>query len=318
MSCAGSSRATSRCPSPICSYYSRPGSSEKELAVGQEAVSGINSKLFTAKPWRKRKDRDESDPTKSGERAEKRTRKTFFKIKAHVEGSPCCKENCVGKLTPGVVLSLASNAAAESFQERSTRLDQALQACCANPDVPHKQFEYRVLGQRVCQSAFAFYHGVTQSTVSRKCGEQLKRSGVLPRNTVHAKFGTTAPSEGREDCAEWLHGVLVPLAQPFPQHTIHDKRTGEVKTKELLPSGLFHNMRSVYDHYVGTTTAQGRTPVSYCTFLRAWEERHYQVCGTTPFVACSWTWRTNADFVGAVTAGGGPSTAPCVIRANHG
>ena len=271
-------------PEQVLSFFSASGVNGPTSDVDRQATTGLVAKLLPSPRKRRATAEVESRPKKATCRASKRTGNSLTKCLKWREQA-CCKKRCTEKVRGHSVEALATNFEAQPFRARETQLLQDLQRSrivAVEPETGLRQtrWEYKVDGVAVCQTAFAWAHAMGPRQLQRKkkllVGDGVSEP-VLPATGCHGRTGTLAPSEARQECAEWMRHVFGLLAQPFPNKAVRDRTTGEERPREFLTPGIFATQGEVYDHYKSVELGEGRTPVAYTTFLRVWRERHDQV-----------------------------------------
>ena len=268
-------------PPQVLSYFSGSGPTSD---VDRQATTGLAAKLLASPRKRRAPAEVGSRPKKKTCRASQRTSNSFTKCLKWVD-EECCNKRCTEKLRGHSLVALATNFQALPFRDRETQVLQALQGC-RRVEVDRetgrrrRSWEYKVDGVVVCQTAFAWAHSMSARQLLRKQKVVMgdgESEPVLPASGQHGRTGTLAPSLGRQECAQWMHGLFALLAQPFPNKSVRDRATGAEWVREFLTPGIFATQGEVYDHYKSVELGEGRTPVAYTTFLRVWRERHAHV-----------------------------------------
>lgn len=198
------------------------------------------------------------------------------------EAWKCCRGYCLKDVNKRMIIARAAIwGAKEVTQRRRDLMD--LTAWCkvwAQGDDPH--YELRLFGKRVCSRAFACAHGETARTFSRrKVDVDTAVGDHIPKKVAFRARGHRVGIR-REDCSGWLRDTLSAMAQPLPNKTVRGA-TGEERTREFLPTGVFSTLNDVYQYYCGHILSQPDNdgvemrPASFQTFRRAWLTNFFQV-----------------------------------------
>lgn len=200
------------------------------------------------------------------------------------EGWKCCRGYCLRDVNKRTIIARATIwGAKEVAQRRRDLMD--LTAWCkvwAQGGDPH--YELRLFGKPVCARAFACAHGETARTFARRRAEVDTAIGDHVPNKVAFRPRGGRIGLRREDCAKWLQDTLSTMAQPLPNKTVRSA-TGEERTQEFLPTGVFSTLNDVYQYYCGHVLSLSDSngvetrPASFQTFRRAWREIFFQVGG---------------------------------------
>ena len=303
-------------PPSYISFLSTPSAEGSSCRVREETVRFLGATLDAVDCPRKRKSscsdgagghrilgEDSPKPAKR-RKLDKIGRAVDSAIGAGVPDH-CCRRECFRLFSVEELLARKAVRAARKWSDADSDL-QAEVVRCRDPrqgerrtPIPiesgkrtRQNYVWAVKGHTVCANMFALWHGVCKDTLYRKSAKTKGLTGVVPNVVHHGNFRRPRCGKGRKDCAAWLGQLFGRLAEPFPQHTARSRQSGEVRTREFLPTGLFATLQSVYDYYVTSAAARQppSTPVSFVTFRRAWLQQFFQVSAAPSnngmFVGC--------------------------------
>ena len=290
-------------PPSYISFLSTPSAEASSRRVREETVRFLGASLDAVDSPRKRKSscsdgagghrilgEDSPKPAKR-RKLDKIGRAVDSAIGAGVPDH-CCRRECFRLFSTEELLARKAVRAARKWSDADSDLQAEVVRCrdprqgerqTPVPNEPGKRtrqnYVWVVKGHTVCANMFALWHGVCKDTLYRKSAKTKGLTGVVPTVVHHGNFRRPRYGKGRKDCAAWLGQLFGRLAEPFPQHMARSRQSGEVRTREFLPTGLFATLQSVYDYYVTSAAARQppSTPVSFVTFRRAWLQQFFQV-----------------------------------------
>lgn len=274
-------------PPSYRAHLSTPPIDAEASLIRDEARSFVEASLQDTYSPRKKRSRcsdgegglrtvHEDSPKQKKRRKETRIDSKVQAVREAGHPESCCPLNCCRYITAEQLVARAACKASMDFKKRNEEIIDDVLRCRVGPGRRRQDFEWRILGRKVCTPVYALWQGVHLRTLRRKCRKARTLSGVVPSLKPHGNCRRPRQGKGRHDCAKWLQDMFARLAEPFPDRQTRSRQTGEVRTKEFLPTGLFATLQSVYDHYVGANGSLHK-PVSYVTFRRAWLQRHFQV-----------------------------------------
>ena len=271
-------------------YFSSPTDSLPTGNAQKQALEGLSTKLADPNPrmrktWKRgrsgeREEVAQGEPKVGAGRAMKRTRTAFGKVLRALQEGHCCANDCLQALQSTDIMSRATNHAAEKYSVRTTRLQDTLRVCLTDSSESGKHFQLKLFGREVCKKAFAAAHGLCIRSLENKMRDLIRSDALglrLPTTKAHGNRGRSSKRERTQRCLEWMETLRRSVAQPFPQKTVKNTRTGAEVPKEFLPTGLFPNKASVFRHYKADQESAGRVPVGDATFTRLWDEHLYMV-----------------------------------------
>ena len=267
-------------PSPVKEFFKRPQPDPRQQGWAQDYLRTLGSRLGSR--VRKRRRSDGTDvATHDVLSARDRVRKKFEHARREVEkpNRRCCKQQCLQSVVPPLVLvGTALTHHALPFQERKTELLRALRDYRTSSEDARKEWDLRVQpgGYHVCGAAFAAAYGLAADTLTTY-KKEVRGGGAVARRASHGNQDCHRLSSGGEDCAGWLSSLFGLSAQAMPHKVSRSASTGETRTTEFLPSGVFPTLHSVYQYYASGVEARQRTPVAFSTFRRIWQEQYWEV-----------------------------------------
>jgi len=194
---------------------------------------------------------------------------------------PCkCGKNCQLQFTEKELLKSREDFRYLSLEQKNCFMlsqlscfqrsnSMALSGRAVKPRTRQK-FDYRINTDRhVCRETFLFYSGETSWRL-KSLQKHLQTIGMVP--PVHGNSGRepihALSSEDEKYIELFVSNYAVAHGIPDPGR---DLRTGKGKLRILLPSIMTY--QSIQKEYELSIASQGKKPVGYHSFLRAWHKR---------------------------------------------
>ena len=290
-------------PPSYAAFLTTPVADTFASRIREETVSFVGAALRGVQSPRKRKSRCadgqgghrpllDDDPKPVKRRRLHKIGKAVDAVLAAGVPENCCRRECFRLFSVEEILSRKAVRAAREWVDADAHLRGEVVRSRSGSGLAggvagtgeggrrtRQNYVWRVKGQTVCAKMFALWHGVCKDTLYRKSARTKPLTGVVPDVVRHGNFRRPRHGKGRSDCATWLGQLFERLAEPFPQHSVRSRQSGEVRTKQFLPTGLFATLQSVYDYYTTSEAARQPpvAPVSFVTFRRAWLQQFFQV-----------------------------------------
>ncbi len=194
--------------------------------------------------------------------------------------SPCaCGKACKDHLNFNEIAKARKDFQSLSWVEKNAFMLSQLQIFARHSEQSHsarqvrarvrQKFDYHIsIDRPVCKEVFLFYYGETTERLKRL---QKQKIEVGLTSTTHGNTGRqpthACSDEDKAAIQQFIINYAATHGMPDPGR---DLRHGAGRLRILLPS--IFTYRSVHQAYELSLHTQNQPSVSYCTFIRCWQE----------------------------------------------